>query len=41
MLESLKVAREAGKAAADAQSSVGGATGIETFEELMNDIRDQ
>tara|TARA_B110000285_G_C15134089_1_gene625661 strand:+ start:2779 stop:3009 length:231 start_codon:yes stop_codon:yes gene_type:complete len=41
MLESLKVAREAGKAAADAQSSEGGATGVETFEELMNDIHDQ
>ena len=41
MLESLKVAREAGKAVANAQSSGDGASGLETFEDLMNDIRDQ
>lgn len=41
MLESLKVAREAGKAVADAQTSGTGASGLETFEDLMNDIREQ
>jgi len=41
MFESLKVAREAGKAVANAQSSGDGASGVETFEDLMNDIRDQ
>ena len=41
MIESLKVAREAGKAVAHAQSSGDGAAGVETFEDLMNDIRDQ
>ena len=41
MFESLKVAREAGKAVAHAQSSEDGAAGVETFEDLMNDIRDQ
>ena len=40
MLESLKVAREAGKAATDALSSKDGESGVETFEDLMNDIRD-